>query len=110
MNVQLLSKHFPELNGLSDTERSSILQRAHERAYAPERKLYHWRRNVVSLVCITALALFIALIAGPALSISRPTTGAIIMVVVLPAFMVIRQRQYIGQLRPEVQAITRDRL
>ncbi len=107
MNVRLLSRHFPQLAPLPEKEQAAILQQAHERAYAPENKLNHWRGNVISLVWICAVSLFLALVAGPALGLSRPATGGIIMIVVLPAFMFLRHRQYVAQLRPEVDAILR---
>ena len=105
MNVRLMSKHFPQLAERPEKEQAAILQQAHERAYAPERKLAHWRGNVISLVWICAVSLFIALVAGPALGLGRPVTGGVIMVVVLPIFMILRHRQYVAQLRPEVDAI-----
>ena len=105
MNVRLMSKHFPQLAERPEKEQAAILQQAHERAYAPERKLTHWRGNIISLVWICAVSLFIALVAGPALGLGRPVTGGVIMVVVLPIFMILRHRQYVAQLRPEVDAI-----
>ncbi len=105
MNVRLLSKHFPQLAQRPEKEQAAILQQAHERAYSTDNKFAHWRGNVISLVWICAVSLFITLVVGPALELSRPATGGIIMVVVLPAFMFVRHRQYVAQLRPEVEAI-----
>lgn len=107
MNVRLLSRQFPQLAQLPEKQQAAILQQAHERAYAPENKFSHWRGNVISLVWICAVSLFLALVAGPALGLSRPATGGIIMVVVLPVFMFLRHRQYVAHLRPEVDAILR---
>ncbi len=108
MNIQLLRRHFPELRELPEERQSQLLSRAHERAYSPERKLQHWRRNLISLVWVCAISLFLALVAGPALGFSRPATGGIIMVVVLPLFVWWRHRQYVAQLRPEVDALMRE--
>lgn len=105
MNVSLLLKHFPQLQALPPERQAVILQQAHDRAYGPERKLQHWRRNLVSLLWITAVTLFITLVAGPALGLARSITGGVIMVVVLPGFMVYRHRQYVTELRPEVEKL-----
>lgn len=107
MNTQLLLRHFPELQNLPEERREEILHQAHERTYSHERKLEHWRRNLISLGWISAVSLFLVLVAGPALNLSRPATGGVIMVVVLPLFMYLRHRQYISQLRPEVEALVR---
>ncbi len=108
MNIQLLRRHFPQLRDLSEQKQAHLLSLAHERAYSPDRKLEHWRRNLMSLVWVCAISLFIALVAGPALGLSRPTTGGLIMVVVLPLFIWWRHRQYVAQLRPEVEALLRE--
>lgn len=108
MNIQLLRRHFPELREWPEERQAELLARAHERAYSPDRKLEHWRRNLLSLVWICAISLFIALVAGPALGLSRPATGGVIMVVVLPLFIWWRHRQYVTQLRPEVEALIRE--
>lgn len=108
MNIQLLRRHFPELRELPEERQAQLLNRAHERVYSPERKFEHWRRNLISLVWVCAISLFVALVAGPALELSRPATGGIIMVVVLPLFVWWRHRQYVSQLRPEVEALVRE--
>ncbi len=105
MNTALLLRHFPELKELPASRQEAILLEAHDRAYSSERKLEHWKRNVISLVWVTAVSLFIALVAGPALSLPRVATGAIIALVVLPAFMYVRHRQYLGLIRPEVEEL-----
>lgn len=107
MNTALLLRHFPELKELPASRQEAILQQAHDRAYSNERKLEHWKRNVISLVWVTAVSLFIALVAGPALALPRVATAGIIMLVVLPAFIYARHRQYIGVIRPEVEALLR---
>lgn len=105
MNVSLLIKHFPQLQELPPERQRSLLQQAHDRAYSPDRKLQHWRRNLVSLVWVTAVTLFLALVAGPALGVSKALTGTLIMVLVLPGFMVYRHMQYVAELRPEVEKL-----
>lgn len=108
MNIQLLRRHFPELREWPEERQAELLAQAHERAYSRERKFEHWRRNLISLVWVCAVSLFIALVAGPALGLSRPATGGIIMVVVLPLFIWWRHRQYVTQLRPEVEVLIRE--
>jgi len=105
MNIPLMLKSFPELRSLSEERQEAVLREAHERAYSPENKLKHWRANMMSLVWITAIALFLTLVARPALGLSGGAMGAIIMFLVLPAYMYQRHRQYVAELRPQVQAI-----
>lgn len=105
MNIPLMLKHFPELRALPEERQEAVLREAHERAYSPEHKLRHWRRNMVSLVWITAIALFLTLVARPALGLSGGAMGAIIMFLVLPVYMYQRHRLYVSELRPQVRAI-----
>lgn len=109
MNTALLSRQFPELQPLPPEQRERLLREAHERAYAPERKLEHWRRNVFSLIVITGACLALTVAIGPALGLGQAAIAGVIMVLVLPAFMFWRHRQYVRQLRPELAALMRQR-
>jgi len=105
MNPAFVSKRVPELKELPPERQQQLFQEARELAYGPDRKLEHWRRNLFSLAVICAVSLFLVLVLGPALGIPNPWMGGVIMVVVLPAFIVWRQRQDMAILEPEIRRL-----
>jgi len=105
MNPALLRKRVPELTELSPKRQEQLFREARELAYGPDRKLEHWRRNLFSLAVICAVSLFLVLVVGPTLGIPNPWMGGIIMVLVLPAFIVWRQRQDMAILEPEIRRL-----
>jgi len=105
MNPALLRKRVPELAKLPPERQQKLFQEARELAYGPDRKLEHWRRNLFSLAVICAVSLVLVLVIGPALGIPNPWMGGLIMVVVLPAFIVWRQRQDLAILEPEIRRL-----
>ena len=105
MNPALLRKRLPELAELPPERQQQLLQQARELAYGPDRKFEHWRRNLFSLAVICAVSLLLVLVVGPALSIPNPWMGGIIMVVVLPAYVLWRQRQELAILEPEIRRL-----
>ena len=105
MNPALLRKRLPELAELSPERQQQLFQEARELAYGPDRKLEHWRRNLFSLAVVCAVSLFLVLVVGPALSIPNPWMGGIIMAVVLPGFIIWRQRQDLAILEPEIKRL-----
>lgn|SRR5690554_4743557 len=99
MNPKPLLKHFPELAHLPPEEQEALLHQAHEDATGSDQRMATWRNNLFGLVLVSALCLGLIFWAGPALNLSRPTTGMVIMLVVLPVFIVVQQRRYIARLR-----------
>lgn len=108
MDPKPLLKHFPELEHLSPERRETLLTQAHEEATSPKMRLEIWRNNVFGLMAVSAISLLIIFWLGPALGLSNAVGAGVVMVVVLPVFIYVQQRRYIGRLKRIVPRLLGD--